>query len=293
MRTVAIFGTGLIGGSFGLALKAAGFEGEILGVSSPSAIDSALRAGAVDREASPEEAARTADLLFLAQPVRRIIATLGEINALVRPGAIVTDAGSTKAAIMRAAADQLTRCAFIGGHPMAGAEKRGADAASADLFRGRAWVLTPVHEADLHTPAAAALVGSIRRTGARILVMDAAEHDRTVALTSHLPQLVSTALASALNQKNGSPEISVFGPGLIDMTRLALSAFDLWSDVLATNAAAVSSALDFYIAQITLIRDAVAGGDGPALREFFERAQQLASKIRSENSSPDQSLSWG
>ena len=293
MRTVAIFGTGLIGGSFGLALKAAGFDGEILGVSSAAAIESALQAGAIDRAASLDEAARAADLLFLAQPVRRIIATLGEINARVRPGAIVTDAGSTKAAIVRAAEEQITACAFIGGHPMAGGERRGAEAAHANLFRDRTWVLTPAHEADLHAPAAIALLAWIRRTGARVVVMDAAQHDRSVALTSHLPQLASTALASALEERNGSDEISVFGPGLLDMTRLALSAFDLWNDVLATNSDAVASALDFYIAQLTEIRDALGRGDELALRIFFEQAQQLAAKIRSGSSSRDGSLSWG
>lgn len=292
MRTVAIFGTGLIGSSFGLALKAAGFSGEIVGVSSPEAIAAAMQVGAIDRAADLEAAARAADLLFLAQPVRRIIDTLGRLNPLVRSDALITDAGSTKEAILIAAAEQITACAFIGGHPMAGGERRGAEAADENLFRGRVWVLTPEHEADLHRPAAASLIEWIGRAGARIAVMDAANHDRTVALTSHLPQLASTALAAALAREYEAADPAVFGPGLLDMTRLALSAFEVWGDVLATNAEAVTMALDRYIEELRFLRAAV-GQNQAAVKAIFEQAQQLARQIRRERGAADISLSCG
>ena len=126
METIAIVGVGLIGGSFGLALKQAGFRGTILGVSSPAAVRAGLDRGAIDRGATLEEAAREADLLYLAQPIGRILDALHHLDPLVRPEALVTDAGSTKHAIVTAARRLLRRCQFLGGHPLAGKEKRGA-----------------------------------------------------------------------------------------------------------------------------------------------------------------------
>ena len=243
MRTVAIVGVGLIGGSFGLALRRAGFVGEILGVSSARSIDQALERGAVDRGASLEEAAAAADLIFLAQPIFQIVETLGKLDPLVRPEAIVTDAGSTKQAIAEAARG-LKRCAFVGGHPMAGKELRGAAAADADLFDGRPWILTEDH---------AMLRDWITRFGARPIILDAATHDRLVAWSSHLPQLASTALASVLDDR-ARDAATVAGPGLLDMTRLAMSSFDLWSDILETNEAAIDRALDAYIEKLQALR---------------------------------------
>ena len=128
MKNVAIVGVGLIGASFGLALRKAGFTGAIVGVSSARSIQEAVARGAIDRGASLEEAAGAADLIFLSQPICGIIETLGKLDALVKPGALITDAGSTKQAIMAAAARSIRRCAFVGGHPMAGKELRGAAA---------------------------------------------------------------------------------------------------------------------------------------------------------------------
>ena len=136
METVAIVGVGLIGASFGLALRKAGFSGEILGVSSPSATDAAKQLGAISREASLEEAAARADLLYLSQTVDRILRTIADLGPLLRPGTLVTDAGSTKASIVRHAQECLPSGAFLGGHPMAGKETSGAAAADADLFQG-------------------------------------------------------------------------------------------------------------------------------------------------------------
>src|SRR5580700_5367762 len=142
MKSAAIIGVGLIGGSFGLALRKAGFEGPILGVSSARSIEQAVERGAIDRGVSLEEAAGVCDLLFLSQPISGILETLRKLDPLVRPDALVTDAGSTKQIIVEEAKRSLHRCVFVGGHPMAGKAVRGVAEADADLFRDRPWILT-------------------------------------------------------------------------------------------------------------------------------------------------------
>ena len=249
MRCAAIVGTGLIGGSFGLALRKAGFQGSIIGVSSDRSIAEALTRGAIDRGASLADACAEADLIFLSQPISGILETLRKLDPLVRSGALVTDAGSTKKKIVAEAARSLSRCTFLGGHPMAGKESRGAAAADADLFRGRPWVLTE----DLDHPVARVLRKWIALVGAREVILDAAAHDTLVAWSSHLPQLASTALASVLGDK-APAAAQVTGPGLLDMTRLAMSSYDLWSDILDTNREAVRIALDAYIEKLRELR---------------------------------------
>ena len=245
MKSVAIIGVGLIGGSFGLALRKAEFPGEIIGVSSARSIEEGLARGAIDRTATLEEAADTCDLLFLSQPISGILETLRKLDPLVRPDALVTDAGSTKQVIAEEAKRSLHRCAFVGGHPMAGKELRGAGAADAELFRDRPWILTSTIDHPLRNWIAA--------FGAREIVLDPASHDRLIARISHLPQLASTALASLL--RDAAPEAaSVAGPGLIDSTRLAISSFDLWRDILETNQIEIGAALDAYIEKLRTLK---------------------------------------
>src|ERR1019366_2559226 len=209
MKSVRIIGVGLIGGSFGLALRKAGYEGEILGVSSTRSIGEAVERGAIERGATLEEAAGICDLLFLSQPISGILETLRKLDPLVRPDALVTDAGSTKQVIVDEAKRSLKRCAFLGGHPMAGKEQRGVAAADADLFQGRPWVLT----SDLDHP----FRKWVASFGAREIILDPARHDRLVAWSSHLPQLASTALAAVIGDK--APDAAaVAGPGLLDST---------------------------------------------------------------------------
>ncbi len=274
MNSVAIVGTGLIGASFGLALRKAGFGGAIVGVSSRNAIADAVACGAIDRGASLAEAAGEADLIFLSQTIGRILDSVRHIDAFVRPAALVTDAGSTKCLIVDTARQALTRCQFLGGHPLAGKEKRGAAAADADLFRGRPWVLTPDEPAELETAAAWDFRGWLERIGARSVVLDADAHDRAVAVTSHLPQLASTALAALLE---GAPAAQLAGPGLIDMTRLALSSYDLWRDILATNSDHIDRALARYIQELEHLRENLRTRE---LQREFERAAAAAQAIR-------------
>jgi prephenate dehydrogenase len=278
LRTVAIVGAGLIGGSFGLALKKAGFAGEIVGVSSEKALEDARRRGAIDRGAALDEAAREADLIYLAQPIGRILDTLRRLDPLVKQDALITDAGSTKSAIVAAAGESIRRCQFLGGHPMAGKEKRGAAEAEADLFAGRTWVLTPTGEAELNTPRAVEFIGWIRRIGAKPLIMTPEQHDRAVSFTSHLPQLASTALAEVVGENLGAPEeLQAAGPGLADMTRLASSAFEIWQDILATNSDSIDRALAAYIRKLEQMR---ADLRKPQIEERFRAGASVASRLR-------------
>jgi prephenate dehydrogenase len=272
MQSAAIIGTGLIGASFGLALRAAGFAGTILGVSSAGAIQAALNRGAIDRSASLAEAA-AADLVYLAQPVGRIIDTLHRLDPHVRPDTLVTDAGSTKQAIVDAATQFLRRCQFLGGHPMAGKESRGAEAADADLFRGRPYVLTPAEPRDLSTPAAREFRRWLHAIGAATLVMSPEQHDRAVAAASHLPQLASTALAAVLPED----ALPVAGPGAGDMTRLALSPFEVWRDIFATNADNVDRALAAYIEKLEEMREHLRDRE---LQRAFQAGAAVAARLR-------------
>lgn len=278
MTTVAIVGTGLIGASFGLALRKAGFDGAILGVSSERAIADALSAGAIDRGASLAEAAAEADLVFLSQAIGRILDTIRHLDPLLRPGALVTDAGSTKNEIVDLARQFIRRGQFLGGHPMAGKEKRGAAAGDENLFHGRTWVLTPDEPAELETPAVQEFRGWLERIGARIVVIDSDEHDRAVAFTSHLAQIASTALASAVSDGVTDRRVlQVAGPGLSDMTRLALSSYDLWRDILATNHEHIDRALSRYIQKLEHMRENLRSRQ---LEEEFRQGADLAAHLR-------------
>jgi prephenate dehydrogenase len=278
METVAIIGTGLIGASFGLALRQSGYRGAILGVSSAKAIEAAVARGAIDRGAALEEAAARADLILLAQPIGRILDTIRRLDPHVKSSALVTDAGSTKCEIVDAGRQHLDRCQFLGGHPMAGKESRGAAAADGALFAGRTWVLTPDTPEELETPAARAFAALLAGFGARVAVMDADEHDRVVSLTSHLPQLVSTALAAVVAERVGAEEnLAVAGPGLTDSTRLALSAYELWRDIVATNVEHIDRALAAMTQKMEHMRENLKTRQ---LQEEFERGAELARRVR-------------
>ena len=257
---------GLIGGSFALALRATGFAGRIIGVSSPEALRVAIEHGVIDEALPLAEAAAIADLIYLARPIEGILSVLDELDRYVRPGTLITDAGSTKAAICTRAAEKIHRGRFVGGHPMAGKEARGAAEAEASLFRGRPYILTsPCAELEQ-------IAGSF---GARIVILEAEEHDRLVALTSHLPQLISTALAAAIGTEPEAPRVA--GPAAMDLTRLALSPYEIWRDIFATNAPNIDAALGVFIAKLEGLRDELRS---PRIEREFENAAALARRLR-------------
>jgi prephenate dehydrogenase len=268
MNAVGIVGVGLIGGSFGLALRQAGFTGRIVGVSSQPAIDAALARGVIDQGLPLDRAAAASDFIYLAQPIERILQTISVIDEFARPGALITDAGSTKVAIVNRAASAIVRSGvrFVGGHPMAGKESRGVEQADPDLFRGRPYVLTGRDQE---------LESWIERIGARLVVMTPEEHDRLVAVTSHLPQLISTALASVIGAQPDAGKVA--GPAAVDLTRLALSPYDIWRDIFATNADSVDAALGAFIEKLEQLRSALRS---PEMEYAFESAAKAAKALR-------------
>jgi prephenate dehydrogenase len=278
IQTVSILGVGLIGGSFGLALRSAGFGGRILGVSSPQTIETALRRGAIDAAMPLPEAVEAADLVYLAQPISRIIELLAEVSRYVSPACLVTDAGSTKRAIVERASEFFGagRC-FLGGHPMAGKAQRGVEHAEADLFRGTIYVLTPQDGRLPQLPIIEEFLGWIERIGAVPWVLAPHVHDKVVTWTSHLPQLVSSALALSVAGHLDDPEhLKVAGPGLRDMTRLAESSYDIWRDILTTNGDNLQSALEQFIARLKHFREHLGA---PELQSDFESARRIREKL--------------
>ncbi len=278
INTVAIVGVGLIGGSFGRSLRRVGFSGEILGVSSPGAISAGLRVGAISTSGTLAEAAARADVLYLAQPVDRILVTIEQLGPLLHArsaGVLVTDAGSTKTAIVASANAVLPRNAFLGGHPLAGKEKSGVEVSDADLFVGRPYVLTPSPGFDSRL--ADEFRAWIERTGARLVEMSPEEHDTVVALTSHLPQLISTSLALTLAAHPNPHTAQVHGSGLLDMTRLALSSPDLWQSIIATNQTEILHALDAFSDRLQTVRKAVLAGE---ISTPFVEARTLGLELR-------------
>ncbi len=277
MQCVAIFGVGLIGGSFALALRAAGFTGEIIGVSSPATIATAMQMGVIDRGVDRDQAIAQADLLYLAQPIGTIIETLSAVGARLRSDQVITDAGSTKKQIVQAAAG-ISEGNFVGGHPMAGKERSGVREADANLFRGRPYVLCPVNPQDEATIWFQELREWIVRIGARPIVLDAERHDRTVAFTSHMPQLLSTALASVLTGVEGAPDVA--GPAVLELTRLALSPFGIWRDILKTNDKNVKEALSLLVDHLRSMQIHVGSDD---LQQEFELAATTAKGLRQKS----------
>ncbi|HTS76092.1 MAG TPA: prephenate dehydrogenase/arogenate dehydrogenase family protein [Bryobacteraceae bacterium] len=264
--SVSVVGVGLMGGSFALALRKAGFRGRIIGVSSPATIAAALARRVIDEALPLREAAAQSDLIYLAQPIEKILATMDELDEWVAPETLVTDAGSTKTAIVELARQKIRRGRFIGGHPMAGKQSRGVSEADADLFHRRPYVLT-AHDAELES--------WIQRIGARVVIMDAAEHDRLVALTSHLPQLISTALGASIAGEREAARVA--GPAAIDMTRLAMSSYEIWRDILLTNSGPIDAALEGFIGKLQELRAKIRD---PAIGEEFQRAAAAAHALR-------------
>lgn len=235
---VAIVGLGLIGGSLARVLRARGHE--VWGVDTAAARRRARAAGAISQgAATAETVAGGVDVLVLAAPPRVNLVLLRRLAPLCRAGLVVTDVGSVKSPIDREAR-RLGLSRFVGGHPIAGSEGSGFGASSEGLFRGHAWVLTP--------SADAAALRSVRRlvreAGARPCLLAAAEHDRTLAFLSHVPQVVSWALfEAAAGDPVARRSLGLAGPGFRDMTRLAKSPRPLWRDILGQNKAEVARAL--------------------------------------------------
>jgi prephenate dehydrogenase len=236
---VVVAGLGLVGGSLARALRRARYE--VAGVDRPRVLRQARGARALSAGyASLAPALPGAEVLVLAAPPRATLRLLRQAARVAAPGLVVTDVTSVKAAVV-AEARRLGLRRFVGGHPIAGTEGRGFAASSTELFRGRAWALTP-EGAD--PEAVAVVLGLVRAVGARPVVMTAAEHDRALAFLSHLPQVVAWALyEAAAHDRAARRWLQLAGPGFRDMTRLARSPRRLWREILAGNRREVARAL--------------------------------------------------
>jgi prephenate dehydrogenase len=277
---VAVLGTGLIGGSFALAVRPALAGCSIVGWDKPEVLERARALGVVD-EARTElrEALTGADLVYVALPVGLTIEQLPEIARHAAAGALVSDASSTKRSVCAAAANCFTGGAlFLGGHPMAGNEGSGLDAAQATLFRGARYALIgePVAQRE---PRVAKFLQLIEAVGARPLWMDAATHDRAAAAISHLPQLLAVALAGVVREQTdqtGLP-LTLAGRGLRDTLRLAGSPYALWRDIVLTNADNIEAALDRLIQDAEYLRANLRRRE---LEEEFAAANEVYKVLR-------------
>lgn len=251
---ITIVGCGLIGSSFALAAKQSGSVTRIAGWdSSPTVLDEALRLGIIDDVDHPlgNGDCSSSDLIYLAMPVIEIIKFLKGSGRRIKPGAVLTDAGSTKKEICGAAETYLPEDVhFVGGHPIAGSHQSGPANGRGELFTGAPYVLIRENG---DSPQLSALHQTLETIGARVTFMTAAEHDRHVALLSHLPQLLSNALAATV--KNTNVPISLAGTGYRDMTRLAASAWSMWHDILATNPRPIADALNQVIERLSSVRN--------------------------------------
>ncbi|MFP5409969.1 MAG: prephenate dehydrogenase [Gammaproteobacteria bacterium] len=272
--TLALVGTGLIGGSFALALKQADAVREVVGVGrNPARLTVARELGLIDRAVDWAEAAQ-ADCILLALPVGETEAVLKQLAPHLKPGAVVTDAGSTKANVVAAARAALGArfVDFVPGHPIAGSEQSGPGAARADLYRGRRVVLTPV--ADTRAESVATVRALWEATGAQVETLDAAQHDRIFAAVSHLPHLAAFALVDDLARRaDGDTFFRFAASGFRDFTRIAGSSPEMWRDIALANREALLLELDAYVAALHTLRQTVDTHDAEALLEIFSRAR--------------------
>lgn len=271
-QTLTIVGVGLIGGSIGLAARRRGLARRVVGVGRNEAgLAQARERGAIDEGSrNLEEAVHQADLAVFCTPVDGIVEQVRSAAPGCRPGTLLTDAGSTKAAIVHALEGRLPeRVAFVGSHPLAGSEKRGPAHADAQLFEGRLAIVT---RTPLTDPAALERTTAFWQTlGSRVRVMDPDEHDRALALTSHLPHLAASALAGIL-----PPELlDLTATGFRDTTRVAAGDPDLWTGICTQNRVPLLDALDRFFAQFARLRAAVADSDRDALHLLLTQAKKV------------------
>ncbi len=277
-KQVTIIGTGLIGGSLGLALKKRQLAGRIIGCDRAPVLERAQGCGAIEAgSTSPADAVRGSDLVVLATPVISILDLIGRLGPASLAKTLVTDVGSTKAEIVKRAAKSFGRSAgqrFLAGHPMAGKEHAGVEFADADLFEGAAWLFTPLPGQNVHAGHCGEFIRCAEKMGAKIAVVDPADHDRFCAWISHLPQMMSTALAATLVDEFGPdvPVLDIGGRALREMTRISGTPYSMWRDIAITNRKNLSDALQKLEQRLAHIRENL---DSRELAAEFERAHEL------------------
>ena len=283
---LAIIGVGLIGGSFGLAVKEKLRERvHITGLCrSRSSIEAALRRGAVDEaSADAASAVRGADIVYLSTPVLQMVSMVETIRPFLKKGAVVTDAGSTKEFLWNEIPPRLPEGVYyVSGHPMTGKEKSGVEAADKDLFRHKCYVL--MEETTAPPEIYQRVADLIKLTGANFATLDVKRHDRCAAVISHVPHVTAAALVTLLDRSGGdlSAALKLAGGGFKDTTRIASSNADMWADICLTNSAAIAEYLRHLTVILEEVVDAVEAGDRAALYDYFMAAKERRDRILDE-----------
>lgn len=279
---MAIIGVGLIGGSLALALKEAGAVGSIVGCGrgKPN-LEKAVELGIIDSYTrDPIEAVTNADLIFLATPVKALGTITEQLLPGVKPGAIITDGGSVKAEVVAMIEPLLPEGVhFVPGHPIAGTENSGAEAAFAALYRGKRCILTPTVKTDV---LALKLVEQMwQLAGSEVVMMSLEKHDKILAAISHLPHMVAYALVNAVGSYDHYEEniLEYSAGGFRDFTRIASSDPIMWRDIAETNRSALLEMMEQFELFFSELKSDIAEGNGEKLSEFFLRSKQLRDAI--------------
>lgn len=262
-----------MGASLALALRKRGYAGRLVAYARREETRrEALARGIVDAAvADPDAAVQAASLVVLCAPIRACVELAAEIAPVLRAGTLVTDVGSTKGWICRQMAGLLPAGVFVGSHPIAGSEKQGLQAASADLYENTLAVLaTP---GNVPEEAVARVAGLWQAAGARTCRLAPEEHDRLLARTSHLPHVAAAALAKAIGRDDAGPVGAFCGTGFYDSTRVASGSIDMWRDILMTNAPAVAEELRAFKTEVEQVYDDLQAGRFDAVAQFLERAR--------------------
>jgi prephenate dehydrogenase len=285
-KQATIIGTGLIGGSLALALKKRNLVRRIIGCDRAAVLERAQDCGAIEiGMTNPAHAVNGSDLVVLAAPVIPILDLIERLGPSLPSKTLVTDVGSTKAEIVRRATKSFGKNAgqrFLAGHPMAGKEQAGVEFADADLFEGATWLFTPLPKQNVHAGLCGEFVHCVEKLGAKVAVVDAKDHDRFCAWISHLPQMISTALAAALVDEFGSdaPVLEIGGRALREMTRISGSPYSMWRDIAITNRENLSDVLQKLEQRLAHIRENL---DSRELSAEFDRAHELRKKPSRRN----------
>jgi prephenate dehydrogenase len=277
-QKVTIIGVGLVGGSLALAMKKSGLAGTVLGVDQQThQLEKAVARGAIDAyTCEPAEGVQGADLVILATPVGRFEAIIRQVALRLSLGCIVTDVGSTKGALVSLIESMLPKTAsYVGGHPIAGKEKSGIEAASIDLFKGAKCILTPT--ARTSGQALEKIKNLWKEIGSEVVIMEPVDHDRVLAAISHLPHMAAYALVNTtLDLLNGDGAlVACSGGGFKDFTRIAASSPEMWRDICLLNRENILASLEAYEVVLGRIKRYIQDHNGNGLYQEFERAKKL------------------
>ena len=278
LKKIAVIGVGLLGGSLGIAFKRNGCH--VIGISREETIERAMKLGVINRGFSYErmaEGLRDAEVAFLCTPISRIIELIKEIGPLLQTGTIVSDVGSTKRLIVSTARENLSKgVMFIGGHPMAGSEKRGVEASDPFLFQNVIYVLSPgnsVNEDIINR-----FRTLIESLGARVIFLTPHEHDAIASAVSHLPQMIAVTLVNLVGNLDHSNPVylRMAAGGFRDLTRIAMSPFSMWKDILETNEDLVEDIIDTFITELQRLKHSISSN---TLETNFTNASQIRTAI--------------